>query len=98
MSITNIVRDAIKSWFGLFNLFLETNQIVIVENLHASAFSDIVESRALLCRQLQFIKSSRSTILHSGREVNNLPSESAGLAGAISADYSISPINSKTRM
>jgi len=30
------VGDAIKSWFGLF-LFLEANQIVIAENLHASA-------------------------------------------------------------
>ena len=29
------VGDAIKSWFGLFNLFLEADQIVIVENLHA---------------------------------------------------------------
>jgi hypothetical protein len=26
--------DAIKSWFGLFNLFLEAYQIVIAENLH----------------------------------------------------------------
>jgi len=26
------VGDAIKSWFGLFNLFLEANQIVIAEN------------------------------------------------------------------
>jgi len=26
------VEDAIKSWFGLFNYFLEANQIVIAEN------------------------------------------------------------------
>ena len=30
------VGDALKSWFGWFNLFLEANQIVIAENLHAS--------------------------------------------------------------
>jgi len=36
------VEDAIKSWFGLFNLFLEADQIVIAENLHASTFSDIL--------------------------------------------------------
>ena len=36
-----VVGDAIESWFGLFNLFLEANQIVIAENLHASLFSDI---------------------------------------------------------
>ena len=29
------VGVAIKSWFGLLNIFFETNQIVIVENLHA---------------------------------------------------------------
>ena len=39
------VGDAIKSWFGLFNLFLEANQIVITENLHALNFSDIATSR-----------------------------------------------------
>ena len=39
------VGDAIKSWFGLFNLFLEANQIVIAENLHALTFSDIATSR-----------------------------------------------------
>jgi len=44
------VRDAIKFWFGLFTLFLEANQIVIAENLHASAFSDIATSRELLKR------------------------------------------------
>jgi len=42
------VRDAIKSLFGLFNLFLEANQIGIAEILHASAFSDIATSRELL--------------------------------------------------
>jgi len=63
----------IKSWFELFNLFLEANQIVIVENLHASAFSDVATSRKLLRRQLQLITSVRSTILVYGREVNNLP-------------------------
>jgi len=80
------VRDAIKSWFGLFNLFLKANQIVIAENLHASAFSGIAKSRELLRHQLQVITSSRSTILSSGKEVNNLPFESAGLAGARRAD------------
>ena len=57
------VGDPLKSWFGLFNLFLEANQIVIADNLHASAFSDIATSRDLLRRQLQIITSSRSTIL-----------------------------------
>jgi hypothetical protein len=38
------VENAIKSWFGLFNLFFEANYIVIAENLHASAFSDIATS------------------------------------------------------
>ena len=33
--------DAIKPLFRLFNLFLKSNQIVVVENFHASAFSDI---------------------------------------------------------
>ena len=67
------VGDAIKSWFGLFNLFLEANQIVLSENVYASAFSDIAKLRKLLRRQLQLITSSRSTILASGREVNNSP-------------------------
>jgi len=49
------IGDAIKSWFGLFNFFLEANQIVIAENLHASAFSDIAASRELLRRQLPLI-------------------------------------------
>jgi len=39
------VGDALKLWFGLFNLFLEANQIVIAENLHAFTFSDIATSR-----------------------------------------------------
>ena len=47
------VGDALKSWFGLFNLFLEPNHIVVAEHLHASAFSDIATSRELLSRQLQ---------------------------------------------
>ena len=42
------VKDAIKSWFRLFNLFLEANQTVIEENLHASTFPDITTSRELL--------------------------------------------------
>jgi len=66
------VRDAIKSWFGLFNLFLEANQIVIAENIHALTFFDIATSRELLRRQLQIIASLRSTIMSSGREVNKL--------------------------
>jgi len=36
----------------LFNLFLEDNQIVLAENVHTSAFSDIATSRELLERQL----------------------------------------------
>ena len=44
------VRDALKSWFVLFNLFLEANQIVIAEILHALTFSDIATSRDLLQR------------------------------------------------
>ena len=40
------VGDTIKSWFGLFNLFFEANQIVNADNLHASAFSKIAKSRA----------------------------------------------------
>jgi len=75
------VGDAIKSWFGLFSLFLEANQIVIAENLHASAFSDIATSRELLRRQLQLVTSSRSTTLASGIEVYIFPL-AAGLAGA----------------
>ena len=65
--------DAVKSWFGLFNLFLEAHRIVIGEILHASAFSDIATSRELLRRQLQHITSLRSIIFSSGREVNNVP-------------------------
>jgi len=64
------VGDALKSWFGLFNLFLEANQIVIAENLHVSAFSDIATSRELLRRQLQLITSSQSHILSYGRELS----------------------------
>ena len=44
------VWDAIKSWFGLFKLFLEANQIVIAENLHASTFSDIATFREWISR------------------------------------------------
>jgi len=47
-----VVGNAIKSWFGLFNLFLKANQIIIAENLHASTFS----------YQLQIIPYSHSTI------------------------------------
>ena len=39
------VGDALKSWFGSFNLFLDANQIVIAENLYALALSDIVTLR-----------------------------------------------------
>ena len=80
------VVNAIKSWFGLFNLFLEANQIVIADNLHASTFSEIATWRGLLWRQLLIIASSRSNILTSSREVNNLPFESAGLAVARRVD------------
>ena len=69
-----------KSCFGLFNLFLEANQIVVAENLHALTFSDIATSRELLKRQQQLITSWRSTILSSGKEMNNFPYESVGLA------------------
>jgi len=79
------VGDALKSWFGLFNLFLLANQIVVAENLHASAFSDIATSRELLRRQLQLIASLRSSILSCDRELNNLPL-AAGLAGARRVD------------
>ena len=76
------VEDAIESWIGLFDLFLEANQIVIVGNLHASAFSGIATSQELLKRQLQLITSSCSSILSPNKELNNLPLESAGFAGA----------------
>jgi hypothetical protein len=79
------VGDAIKSWFGLFNLFLEANQTVIAVNLHALTFSDIATSRKLLQRQLQLITSLRPTTLASDGEVNNLPL-AAGLAGARRVD------------
>jgi len=79
------VGDAIKPWFGLFNLLLEANQIIVVDNLHALTFSDIATSRELLRRHLQLITSSRSIILSSGREVNNLPL-AAGFAGTIRVD------------
>jgi hypothetical protein len=81
-----VVGDAIKSWFGLFNLFLKANQIVVAENLHASAFPDIATSLELLTRQLQLIASLRSSLLSSDRELINLPFESAGLAGARMVD------------
>jgi len=75
------VGDAIKSWFGLFNLFLETDQIVIADNLHASVFSDIATSQELLKHQLQIITFSHFlTILGSGKDVKYLPFESAGVA------------------
>ena len=80
--------DASKSWFGLFNLLLEANHIVIVENLHALAFSDTATSRELLRRQLQLITSSRSAILSSDKELGILRFESAGLAGARRMDPS----------
>jgi len=87
--------DAIKSWFELFNLFLEANQIVIAENLHASTFSGIATSRELLKRQLQLITSSRSIILASGTEIDSLPL-AVGLAGARRVDplqVIISPVS-----
>ena len=79
------VGDALKSWFGLFYLFLEANQIIVAENLHALTFSDIATSRDLLRRQLQLITSSRSVTLASDREVNNSPL-AAGLAGVRRVD------------
>jgi len=60
----------------------KANKIVIAENLYASAFSDIAKSKALLKRRFQLLTSPRSTILSSARVMNNLPFESAGLAGA----------------
>ena len=80
------VGDAIKSWLGLFNLFLEANQFIVAENLHALTFSDMATSRELLRRQLQLVTSLLSTMLSSGRKVNNLPFESAGLGGARRVD------------
>ena len=65
------VGDVIKSWFELFNLFLKANQIVLAENLHASAFFDTHTSRELFRRQLQLITSSCSAISASCKEVNN---------------------------
>ena len=50
------IGDAIKSWFGLFNLFLEANQIIIADNVHALTFFDIATSKKLIRRQLQIIK------------------------------------------
>ena len=44
------VGDAIKSWFGLFDLFLEANQIIVADNLHAVTFSNIATSRRELLR------------------------------------------------
>jgi len=63
------MEDAIKSWFGLFNSFLGANQIVIAENIHASAFSEITKSRELFRRQVQVVTSSRLSILFTGREL-----------------------------
>ena len=79
------VGDAIKFWFGLFNLFLEAYKIIVAENLHASAFSDIATLRESLRRQLQLITSSRSTILAPGTEVNNFHL-AADLGGARRVD------------
>ena len=94
------VGDAIKSWFWLFNLFLEANQIVIAKNLHASAFSDIAKSRALLRHQLQVITSSHSSILYSGRGWITalwIGSPSRSKKGGLSWSYSISHIIDKTK-
>ena len=67
------VGDAIKFWFGSFNLFLETNQIVIAYNLYAPAFSETATSWELFRYQLQLITYSRSNSLSSVTEMNNLP-------------------------
>jgi len=80
------VGDAIKSWFELFNLFLEANQIIGAEKLHASAFPEIVKFQELLERQLRVITFSRSLILFTGRELHNFPLDSAGLSGARRVD------------
>ena len=69
----------------MFNLFLEANQIIVAENLHALTLSDMATSRELLQRQLQLITSLRSTTFASDRELNNLPL-AAGLAGARRVD------------
>ena len=47
------VGDALKSRFGLLNLFLEANQIVLEKKLQVLSFSDIAASQELLKRQLQ---------------------------------------------
>ena len=49
------VGEAIKSWFGLFNLFLEANQIVLVDNLDASTFSEIATSQEFLFAFINFV-------------------------------------------
>jgi len=76
---------------------LEANQLVIVDNLHALTFSDIATSWGLLRSQLQLITSSQSSILYTGRELNNLPFESTDLAGARRAD-SLEVIKSPTSL
>jgi len=60
------VGDAIKSWFGLFNLLLDATQIINADYLHASTFSKTTISRELLRHQPQVITSSPSNILSSG--------------------------------
>jgi len=62
---------------------LKANQIILADNLHALAFFLIAIMRTLLRHRRQVITSSRSNILFSDREVNNLPFESAGLPGAV---------------
>ena len=81
------IGDALKSWFEWFSLFLEVNQIVIAENLHALTFFAIATFRDLLQRQLQLITSSRSTILTSGTEMNNFP-----LAAALTCARRVGPL------
>jgi len=49
-------------------------------------FSDIDQSQKLLRCQFQRIASSHSSILSTGRELYNLPVESAGLVGARMVD------------
>ena len=44
------VGDALKLWFGLFNLFLEANQIIVADNLHALIVPEFTTSRELLRR------------------------------------------------
>ena len=71
-----------KFLFGLFNLFLEANQIGIAENLYAKLFLILLHHESYLDVNFSLLHPRVHQFRSSDRDLNYLPFEKASLAGA----------------